>query len=94
MNKRIVVIDDEESALTTYRMILSPPQKEHSALREKERLEAELFGDMASPKRHIPEIYEVAAALQGKEGFDLINAAVADGQPFAVAFVDVRMPPG
>ncbi|MBF0509887.1 MAG: response regulator [Deltaproteobacteria bacterium] len=94
MNKRIVVIDDEESALTTYRMILSPPQKEHSALIEKERLEAELFGDTASPKRHTPEIYEVVSALQGKEGFDLINAAVANGRPFAVAFVDVRMPPG
>lgn len=41
-----------------------------------------------------PESYEVHTALQGKEGFETVSAFRNKGTPFALAFIDIRMPPG
>jgi signal transduction histidine kinase len=38
--------------------------------------------------------FQVDAALQGEEGLRMMEAAAAAGNPYAMAFVDVRMPPG
>jgi PAS domain S-box-containing protein len=38
--------------------------------------------------------FTVDSAFQGQEGFEKIKAAHAAGRPYALAFVDVRMPPG
>ncbi len=94
MNNRIIVIDDEESILNDYQMILSPPQEDISKQREMQALEAELFGASEVQERNVQEHYEVTAALQGKEGADYIAEAKKNGKPFAVAFIDIRMPPG
>src|SRR5262249_8668451 len=37
---------------------------------------------------------EIDSAYQGQEGLALIEEAVKKGKPYAMAFVDVRMPPG
>jgi signal transduction histidine kinase len=41
----------------------------------------------------MPE-FEIDSAFQGREGFDLIVKSIAENHPYAMAFVDVRMPPG
>jgi two-component system cell cycle sensor histidine kinase/response regulator CckA len=41
-----------------------------------------------------PVNFRVDTALQGEEGLRMIEAAAKAGNPYAVAFVDVRMPPG
>ncbi len=38
--------------------------------------------------------FEVDSAYQGQEGVRLVNRALEGGRPYAMAFVDVRMPPG
>jgi len=38
--------------------------------------------------------YELTSAFQGEEGYDILCKACEDGLPFALAFVDMRMPPG
>jgi len=38
--------------------------------------------------------FEVDFASQGKEGLKKVRESVQNGQPYAIAFVDVRMPPG
>ena len=43
---------------------------------------------------HATSIFQVDSAFQGQEGLEKVRAAVAAGDPYAVAFVDVRMPPG
>ncbi len=94
MNNRIIVIDDEESILNDYQMILSPPQEDSSKQKEMQDLEAELFGASEVHKKTLQEHYEVSAALQGKEGAESVAEAKKNGKPFAVAFIDIRMPPG
>ena len=41
-----------------------------------------------------PVAFEVTFADQGEQGAHIVEAAIAEGRPFSVAFVDMRMPPG
>jgi signal transduction histidine kinase len=94
LNKRIIVIDDEETILNDYLMILAPPPQNIALLQEKAALEVELFGESAGSEQDRQEQYQVTTARQGMEGYDKIKEAQASGKPFAVAFIDIRMPPG
>ena len=38
--------------------------------------------------------FEVESAMQGQEGVVRVQQAIDEGRPFAMAFVDMRMPPG
>ncbi len=95
MNKRIIAIDDEEAILKSYNLILSQPGNDAAGLKKKAAaLEAELFGNSPKNDKSDLDYYELETALQGKEGFEKIKAANEKGQPFAAAFIDIRMPPG
>ena len=39
-------------------------------------------------------VFEIDSAYQGREGLDLIEKSLLENRPYALAFVDVRMPPG
>jgi PAS domain S-box-containing protein len=54
--------------------------------------EAILFGEEADAVPHCR--FEIDSAYQGQEGLEKIKQALAEGKPYAMAFVDVRMPPG
>jgi len=61
-----------------------------SALSEAEAI---LFGD--APQTTAANIrFEMDSALQGAEGIEKVRASVRAQRPFAMAFVDMRMPPG
>jgi hypothetical protein len=46
-------------------------------------------------RRRSPQTqFEVDSAYQGQEGVLMVKKALAAGRPYAMAFVDVRMPPG
>src|SRR6202044_3111068 len=38
--------------------------------------------------------FDIDSAHQGQEGVAMVQQARAEGRPFALAFVDMRMPPG
>ena len=40
------------------------------------------------------KLFEVDSAYQGKEGLQKVQKALNTGCPYAMAFVDIRMPPG
>jgi CheY-like chemotaxis protein len=88
-NRRILVIDDNKAIHDDFRKILTRPKALPSNLAE---AEAALFGD-AIPRIELPE-FEIDSAFQGQEGFALIEKSLHEGRPYAMAFVDVRMPPG
>ncbi|MBF0227357.1 MAG: response regulator [Desulfobacterales bacterium] len=97
MQKRIIAIDDEDSILDAYKTILAPHKQEIFALQNHAAgLEAELFGELADSKLNYDDEYEyeLKTATQGEEGFKLIKEAKEMGEPFSIAFIDVRMPPG
>jgi two-component system sensor histidine kinase/response regulator len=84
-NRRILLIDDMPSIHEDFRKILAPVRH------ELEQAEAALFGGTAPTAR---DAYELDSAYQGREGLALVEAAVQAGRPYAMAFVDMRMPPG
>lgn len=85
---RILVIDDNESIHRDFRSILLPAAGEATALAE---FEEELFGATQRVER---TGFEVDSAYQGEEGLRMVASALAEGRPYAMAFVDMRMPPG
>src|ERR1700733_7407406 len=90
-NRRILIIDDNAAIHLDFRKVLGA-QAEHSAQAALDVLEANLFGDaVASTAR--PN-FDIDSAHQGQEGVAMAQQAVLQGRPYAMAFVDMRMPPG
>lgn len=89
-NRRILIIDDNEAIHRDFRKILIPDNENVS--NDLMALEEELFGHALSSPAVTP--FEVDNAMQGQEGLELVVAAGQRGRPYAMAFVDVRMPPG
>lgn len=87
-NRRILVIDDNESIHEDFRKILVPTKDSDSL----DQARVALFGETPSlpPQEH----YELEFADQGREGLGLVQNAQREGHPYAMAFVDMRMPPG
>ena len=92
-NRRILIIDDLPAIHDDIRKILNPPLKtDDAALRARAM---EFAPD--SPLSRLPEApaaFDLSSALQGEEGVNKARAAAEMGLPFALAFVDGRMPPG
>jgi CheY-like chemotaxis protein len=90
-NGRILVVDDHEGIHTDFDKVLY--NLDHSASSARlDDFAASLFGE---EKRQRPETnFQVTHARQGEEGFDLVQKSLRERLPYALAFVDVRMPPG
>ena len=86
---RILTIDDNPAIHEDFRKIFNDCSASVGALRD---LEVSIFGDTSRFKR--TQLFELESALQGQEGLKKLEAGVAQGRPFSLAFVDVRMPPG
>ena len=89
-NRRILVIDDNESIHKDFKAILCGGDLDTSSI---DKVEATIFGGK-KPKTQTTTSFDVSSAYQGKEGLEMICKAVDEGRPYAMAFVDVRMPPG
>ncbi|MEN6331922.1 MAG: response regulator [Smithella sp.] len=86
---RILVIDDNSAIHEDFRKILLKKDVPHDSLHE---MESALFG--LTPQTMIKTSFEIDCASQGREGLALVEQAHAAGRPYALAFVDGRMPPG
>ncbi len=86
LNRRILVIDDNRSIHDDFRKILSPANATGNEL---EAAEAALFGTVKQT-----QTFTIDTASQGEEGLQMVKRALEEGRPYAMAFVDVRMPPG
>ncbi len=83
-NNKVLVIDDDQKMIDTYLGILSPEESSVSKF-------AELTGIDVPEKG---ETYDTTTALQGQDGVAQAQEAINCGEPFSVAFIDMRMPPG
>jgi PAS domain S-box-containing protein len=88
-NRRVLIIDDNRSIHDDFRKILSPATTTAAAL---DATETAVFGEPADAVQQTS--FEVDSADQGQEGVLLVKKALEAGRPYAMAFVDVRMPPG
>ncbi|MFT7485382.1 MAG: signal transduction histidine kinase [Candidatus Paceibacteria bacterium] len=91
-NRRILLIDDNPAIHEDFKKILTPALV-HDAGFSDMRSAFLGAGEEPGPKVTV-ESFELILASQGQEGFDLVCEACAENKPFAMAFVDMRMPPG
>ena len=86
---RVLIVDDNPAIHDDFRKIMGVKTAEQSHL---DNVEKELFGHtQAAPERRG---FRIDSAFQGQEALELVKKSLAEGDPYVVAFVDVRMPPG
>jgi len=86
---RILVVDDNTAIHADFAKILCPVAEANAGLQD---AKAAFFGKPQAQPQEAP--YRIDAASQGQEAFALVQRAQVEKQPYALAFVDVRMPPG
>jgi two-component system NtrC family sensor kinase len=84
-NRRILLVDDTASIHGDFRKILTSRQ----LTPQLDAAEAALFGRPLPASGHD---FELDSAYDGRAGAALVEAALRGGRPYAVAFVDMRMP--
>jgi diguanylate cyclase (GGDEF)-like protein len=89
-NRRILIIDDNRAIHQDFQKVIGA-NAESQAISEVEAVEAAILG---THPRVEQQNFEVHSAYQGEEGVALAQQAVREGRPYALAFVDMRMPPG
>lgn len=88
INRRILVVDDNVSIHHDFLKILQPDMRSEALEQAREALFGEPSPVCASDR------FTVHCANQGATALALVEAAGKEGNPYAVAFVDMRMPPG
>jgi diguanylate cyclase (GGDEF)-like protein len=89
VNRRILIIDDNEDIHRDFRKVLGGGLDDAAALA---MAELALLGE--SPPTQTNPDFEIDSALQGQDGVARVRQALDEGRPYAMAFVDMRMPPG
>ena len=89
LNRRVLIIDDNPSIHEDFKKVLGSKLGRDDGLDADELL---LFGEPdPTPVRHY---YDVDSASQGQIGLEKVREALRVERPYAMAFVDMRMPPG
>ena len=88
---RVLLIDDNASIHGDFRKVLCSDVRDE-AQAALAQLESDLFGETKADASR-PD-FEIDSAYQGKEGVEMARVAREQGRPYAMAFVDMRMPPG
>jgi diguanylate cyclase len=89
---RILIADDEEAVLDAYREVFASaaPTTGANALHD---LKAKLFGGAARGPASTA-LFDARCCHNAEEAVAAARAAQDEGRPFAVIFLDMRMPPG
>jgi two-component system cell cycle sensor histidine kinase/response regulator CckA len=86
---RILIVDDNPAIHEDFKKILGGKSETRSRL---DALEAGLFGDASALDERSG--FRLDSANQGQEALAMIEKALKENDPYLLAFVDVRMPPG
>ena len=89
-NYRVLIVDDEVGIHHDFKDMLNP----NSAQALTDRLAESLLDEDSGNKGSFLPNFELLHATNGEEACDIICAGKASNRPIAVAYIDVRMPPG
>ena len=83
---RILAVDDELTILGLYEQILSPHYVKNDDVSKQNDGSKQPF--LTAPN------FEVTCCNQGDQAVEAVKLSLKEGHPFAVAFLDLNMPPG
>ncbi|MBU0675339.1 MAG: hypothetical protein KJ950_11905 [Proteobacteria bacterium] len=89
---RILIVDDEEEILTLYQRVLGDNESHDPQLQRLKHLEDSLFSSQSVIPAAVA--YDLTLCRQGDEAVRAMELALREDRPYALAFVDIRMPPG
>lgn len=93
VSKRLLIVDDEPAMHDSYARCFAVQRG--AAENALDAMAAELFGDDApAADAAADDSFDLTHCHQGLDAVAAVEAALAAGTPYAVAFIDVRMPPG
>ena len=88
-NRRILLVDDNPAIHDDFRKILAADTASAAGIDDEA---AQFFGE--SKPKPAAVAFDLDSAFQGEEALAKVQQKLAEGKPYAMAFVDVRMPPG
>ena len=94
-NTRILVIDDDEGVRESFRKILQPDKLNDVVRSQFKDVSNILFDnneDTTMERSSATFEFDFNEASNGKQGYEMIKAAVEETRPYAAVFVDMRMP--
>lgn len=89
-NYRVLIVDDEAGIHSDFKDMLNPNRR--GALTDE--LAQTLLGEVSENESSFLPSFELLHAASGEEAYDIISAGKVSNHPIAVAYIDVRMPPG
>jgi CheY-like chemotaxis protein len=89
---RVLVIDDDPNILETCRFILG--DEDQSAKQDLQMMASALFDSVEEVKEEMVNNFEVTTVNQGLLALEEASNAINGGQPYQIATIDMRMPPG
>jgi PAS domain S-box-containing protein len=90
-HSRLLIIDDNRAIHEDFRKILV---RNNGSSDRFDEVSAEIFGEEPTADARFAHSFQLDSAFQGKDGLALVQQAVHQGGRYAMAFIDVRMPPG
>lgn len=93
--KRILIVDDNHDFREQLSQHLLNSFKRNETSSLVERVKATLHASSKVDERDFtPEPYVIHTASQGQQAYEMVQNALAQGKPYALIFLDIRMPPG
>lgn len=92
LRSRILVVDDEENIHQAIRQVLAPEAGRRSVRDGLRNLAATLFATSGASEDDA--LYDLTFCHQGEEAVAAVAASLQGGAPYAMVFLDMRMPPG
>ena len=89
-NYRVLIVDDEAGIHSDFKDMLNPTRTQTLT----DELAELLLDEGAENKTSFLPNFELLHASSGEDAYDIIRAGKASNRPIAVAYIDVRMPPG
>ncbi len=91
MAYRILVVDDQKDIHENYKSVLEATVDESGV---DDAIDDFFDGDNEKSEQQGLLDVKIDSAFQGKEGLAMVKLAIAEKNPYVLAFIDMRMPPG
>lgn len=92
MNKRILIIDDQQEILESLENLLTGKESLKELTSKLDDIVKEFFGEDYLNEKNINEIYEVNTADRGEKGYEYVRKSIEQNRPYSVVTIDMRMP--
>ncbi len=94
--KKILIVDDDRDFREQLTQHLLNSFKRNDTVSLVERVRAALHASSGETDERdfTPEPYIIHNASQGQQAYEMVQQALREGKPYALIFLDIRMPPG